>query len=152
MTTHIAKMINTGRLVLAAVAMAITTTPAWAHHSASGYDMTKTETSEATIKEFRWSAPHSAVVVTIKGPDGNPRDVIMTTAPPTVFVRQGFQPKDFKAGDKLEISWHPTRSGAPGGILSGLRLPDGRQFKGEFGPLPPIGNPEGAGAVEREKQ
>jgi len=27
----------------------------WAHHSFAGYDMTKTLTAEATLKEFRWA-------------------------------------------------------------------------------------------------
>jgi hypothetical protein len=46
-----------------------------------------------------------------------------------MFVKQGFKPKDFRVGDKVEISWHPSRSGATGGILSTLKLPDGRIFK-----------------------
>lgn len=103
--------------------------PVSAHHSFAGYDMTKTSTAQATIKEFRWGAPHSAAVFVIKGADGKQQEVTVASAAPSMFVKQGFKPKDFRAGDKLEITWHPSRSGAKGGILSSMKLPDGRVFK-----------------------
>jgi hypothetical protein len=121
--------------VLVAMAMAIAL-PVSAHHSFAGYDMTKTFTAQATIKEFRWGAPHSAAVFVIKGPDGKPQEMTVTSAAPTMFVKQGFKPKDFRVGDKVDIAWHPTRNGAVGGILSSMKLPDGRTFKdGEFGQI-----------------
>lgn len=100
-----------------------------AHHSAAGYDFNKTESAQATIKEFRWGAPHSSIVITIKGATGRPEDVALASAAPTTFVRQGFKPKDFRIGDKVEITWHPTRNGNPGGILDTMKLRDGRVFK-----------------------
>jgi hypothetical protein len=52
-------------LLVAAVAgtAAVTGTAAYAHHSFNAYDMSKTETVSGAIKEFRWGAPHSSVVV-----------------------------------------------------------------------------------------
>ena len=64
------------RFVWSMLAMAITA-PVWAHHSAAGYDLSKTLSAQATLKEFRWSAPHSAAVFTIKGPDGKPNKAII---------------------------------------------------------------------------
>lgn len=100
-----------------------------AHHSAAGYDFSRTESSQATIKEFRWGAPHSSIVITIKGANGRPEDIALASAAPTTFVRQGFKPKDFHIGDKIEIAWHPTKNGNPGGILETMKLGDGRVFK-----------------------
>ena len=91
--------------------------------------MTKTLSAPATIKEFRWGAPHSSAVFTIKGKDGKPENVTIASAAPTMFVKQGFKPKDFRVGDQVEIVWHPTRSGKSGGIISTIKLPDGRTFK-----------------------
>jgi hypothetical protein len=110
------------------MAMAIAS-PASAHHSFAGYDMTKTLTAAATIKEFRWGAPHSAVVLAMKGPDGKTQEFTVASAAPSMFVKQGFTPKDFRVGDKVDIGWHPSRNGALGGVLSTLKLPDGRTFK-----------------------
>jgi hypothetical protein len=109
--------------------------PVTAHHSFSGYDMSKTLSAPATLKEFRWGAPHSSVVFVVKGPNGKPQEVSMASASPAAFAKQGFKPRDFKVGDKMQISWHPSKSGATGGALAGMMLPDGRKFGDtEFGP------------------
>ena len=122
------------RLVWSMVALVITA-PVWAHHSGAGYDTTKTLTAQATLKEFRWGAPHSAAVFVIKGPDGKPEDITVASAAPAMFSKQGFKPRDFQVGDKMEISWHPSKSGNIGGMLASMKLPDGRVFKDvEFGP------------------
>jgi hypothetical protein len=112
----------------------VMTAPAWAHHSAVGYDFSKTLAADATLKEFRWVSPHSSLVVVIKGPDGQAEEMTVTSATPAVFAKQGFTPKDFKVGDKVKITWHPAKSGHLGGALGTMKLPDGREFKDvEFG-------------------
>jgi hypothetical protein len=114
--------------------MAITT-PVWAHHSAAGYDLSKTLSAQATLKEFRWSSPHSAAVFVIKGPDGKPQSMTVASSSPAMFVKQGFQPRDFQVGDKVEITWHPAKSGHLGGMLASVKFPNGRVFKDvEFAP------------------
>jgi hypothetical protein len=113
-------------LTLAVVAAA----PASAHHSGAGYDMTKTYTAaQATLKEFRWGAPHSAAVFEIKDKDGKPQELTLATTSPGMLTRQGFKPKDFKAGDKVDITWHPSKNGNLAGTLSSIKLPDGRILK-----------------------
>jgi hypothetical protein len=125
-------LVNVGCSVILAAGLAA---PVSAHHSFSGYDMSKTMSAPATLKEFRWGAPHSSVVFIIKGADGKPQEVSMASASPASFAKQGFKPRDFKVGDKMEITWHPSKSGATGGTLATLKLPDGRAFgDAEFGP------------------
>jgi len=125
-------------LLCTVMAMAMTvalTAPAWAHHSAAGYDLSKTLSAKATLKEFRWSSPHSAAVFVIKGPDGKAQNMTVASGSPAMFVKQGFQPKDFQIGDKVEITWHPTNSGRLGGMLASIKFPNGRVFKDvEFAP------------------
>lgn len=115
------------RLLWSMVAMAITA-PVWAHHSFAGYDTSKTVSAAATLKEFRWSSPHSAAVFTVKGPSGKSADMTVASASPSMFVRQGFKPKDFQIGDKMEISWHPAKNGKLGGHLTSVKFPNGRVF------------------------
>lgn len=119
-----------GGMLLLAIAA-----PTSAHHSAAGYDMSKTLSASATIKEFRWGAPHSAAIFVIKDGNGKPEELTVASATPAMFVKQRFRPRDFKVGDKVEITWHPSKSGNIGGILATMKLPDGRTFKEtEFGP------------------
>jgi len=116
------------RSAAAALVAGMIALPVYAHHSASGYDMKKTEMAQATIKEFRWGAPHSSAVFVIKGPKGESEDLVTSSATPAIFIRQGFKPKDFKVGEHVEIAWHPSRNGNAGGILSRIKFSDGRVF------------------------
>jgi hypothetical protein len=126
------KVLNIGWSAILGVAMAA---PLSAHHSGAGYDMQKTLSAKATLKEFRWGAPHSMVVFMVKGADGKEQEVSMGSAAPASFSRQGFKPRDFKVGDKMDITWHPSKNGALGGTLATITLADGRKFgDAEFGP------------------
>ena len=133
------------------LAMAITA-PVWAHHSFAGYDMTKTLTAEATLKEFRWGAPHSSAVFVIKGADGKIQVMTVAAAAPSMFSKQGFMPKDFQTGDKMEISWHPSTSGHIGGLLASMKLPNGHTFKdAEVAPGTPFSSSVGAKQADTAK-
>jgi hypothetical protein len=102
---------------------------AYAHHSFAAYDMTQTVAAEATVKEFRWGAPHSSVDLVVKMPNGKAQELNLVTGPPDLFVRQGFKPKSWHVGDKVQATYHPNFNGSPGGALATLSLPDGRIFK-----------------------
>jgi len=112
---------------------------AHAHHSFAAYDMAHSVTVQATVKEFRWSAPHSSVVLVYRAPNGEVRELNLVTGPPDIFARQGIAPKSLRAGDKVEATYHPNINGSAGGSLAGLTLPDGRTFKDResFGAAPP---------------
>lgn len=120
--------------------------PVWAHHSAVAYDETKTYSTHAVLKEFRWGAPHSVAVFTSQDKDGKWLDFTIETAAPIVFFKQGFNPRDLKKGDSMDVTWHPAKLGS-GGLLVSLKLADGRIFKetGIFGAAPAAGgsNPPG---------
>ncbi|HWJ18268.1 MAG TPA: DUF6152 family protein [Geobacterales bacterium] len=112
---------------------------AYAHHSFAAYDMTRSLTVQATVKEFRWSAPHSSLVLMVTLPNGQARELNLVTGPPDIFARQGIAPKSLRSGDKLEATYHPNINGSAGGSLAGFTLPDGRTFKDQesFGAAPP---------------
>ena len=120
--------IHPKRLLWSMVALSITA-PTWAHHSLAGYDMAKTMTAEVTLKEFRWVSPHSSAVFIIKGADGKSENMTVTSATPATFLKQGFKPRDFQEGDKMEITWHPSKNGHLGGALAMIKLPNGQVFK-----------------------
>ena len=113
--------------------------PAVAHHSFAAYDTTRTETAPGVIKEFHWSAPHCALVVTVDMPGGLTKDLLLVSGAPIMFAQQGFNPKSFRSGDKVQVEWHPNRNGSDGGSLASITLPDGRVFHDipqQYGPPP----------------
>lgn len=103
--------------------------PAMAHHSYAPYDMTKTLSAQATLKDFHWGAPHSSATFVIKGKGGKEEILTLQGAAPVLMAKAGFNPKDMRRGLKIEITWHPLRNGTPGGTMATLKFPDGRVFK-----------------------
>jgi hypothetical protein len=106
----------------------------WAHHSYAPYDMTKTLKAAATVKEFYWGAPHSSASFVILGPGGKQQNLTLQGAAPATMLKQGLSPRDIRKGMKVEIAWHPLRSGELGGTLASIKFADGRVFSdNEFG-------------------
>ncbi|MFA9216778.1 MAG: DUF6152 family protein [Sphingomonadaceae bacterium] len=118
---------------------ALTLTQAVAHHSFAAYDQTVTKAVTGTLKEFDWNAPHSSMTVAFIDASGKADEVSVTTGAPATISGQGFKSRDFKAGQKVIMTWHPNRNGVPGGELVNVTLEDGRVLTGGFGrpPGPP---------------
>jgi hypothetical protein len=119
-------MAGLGLMGLAA-GLVVTAVPAIAHHSFASYDMGHTLMAEGTLKEFRWGAPHSSLVL-IYLEKGAEKQMSIISGSPLLFAKQGLSPRDFKRGDKVKISYHPNISGLPGGALATLKLPNGKSF------------------------
>ena len=102
--------------------------PAAAHHSFALYDMTKTLSAKAVIKDFHWGAPHSSASFMVKDTAGRDQVLTLQGAAPARMARAGFNPKDMHRGIKVEITWHPLRNGE-GGTLMTIKFPDGRIYK-----------------------
>jgi hypothetical protein len=114
----------------------------WAHHSYAPYDMTKTLKAAATVKEFYWGAPHSSASFLILGPGGKQQSLTLQGAAPNTMLKQGLSPRDIRKGMKVEITWHPLRSGEPGGTLATMKFEDGRVFADNaFGNVTPATAP-----------
>jgi hypothetical protein len=111
--------------VLAVMAAA----PAFAHHSFNAYDMSRTETVSGSIKEFRWGAPHSSLVVIFVDSSGKQQTMSLVSGSPLMFSKQGLTPRDFHRGDKVTVTYHPNTSGGAGGALASIVLPNGKSFK-----------------------
>jgi hypothetical protein len=104
--------------------------PALAHHSFAPYNEAVLDKVTGTLKEFDWSAPHSGVTVVYMDKRGKPVQIFLISAPPNLLIKQGFRPDDFKPGMTVTVTWHPNRSGYPGGELVDITLPGGRVFHG----------------------
>ena len=103
---------------------------ALAHHSYAAYDSHRTNTEQATLVRFDWSAPHSSMTVAYLDQAGKQQKISATTGAPLSIVQQGFKISDFKAGMKVELTWYPNRNGLPGGEMGEMKLPDGRVLRG----------------------
>jgi hypothetical protein len=98
-----------------------------AHHSFNLYDMSKTAAVSGTLKEFRWGAPHSSMVLVYQDEKGETAQMSLVCGSPLAFDKQGFAPRDFHKGDKVELTYHPYVNGSPGGVLASLVM-NGRTY------------------------
>lgn len=132
-------------LVLSLAALAAAG-PAGAHHSYSAYDMRKTEIVLGTIKDFRWGAPHSYLVLLSKDKSGKVSEMSFISDSPRMWAKQGFAPADFRSGEKVTVSYHPNVNGAPGGALATATLPGGKTYADFEGTRTPGSSSGGPGA------
>jgi Family of unknown function (DUF6152) len=87
-----------------------------AHHSFAMFDQENPVELVGTVQEFKFTSPHTFILLQVKG------------ASPSALVRDGWSSKTLKAGDELQMSIDPLRSGAPGGAwnVRKTKFMDGR--------------------------
>ena len=119
---HVLKSI--GALAVFAV-LALGISQVAAHHSASMFDFSKTQTLKGKVVELRWVNPH--VTLTLTGsltPDEAPAEWLMETTSPGNLTRVGGWRRDIiKPGDEIEVTFHPEReAGKKSGLLREMKL------------------------------
>lgn len=104
--------------------------PAGAHHSFAMFDQTKVvKKTKATISAFRFTNPHSFVIVNVQEGSKMTRYVFECSSV-NMMRRGGWKFNTLKAGDKVDVSFYPLRNGKPGGMLNKIKVPDGRTLSG----------------------
>ena len=110
-----------GRLstaLLAGVALVATGGAVLAHHSFAMFDQDHPMDLQGTVTEFKFTSPHTFILLEVKGTDGSSTTWNLEGASPSALVREGWASKTLKAGDELKMTIDPLRSGAPGGSWS----------------------------------
>jgi hypothetical protein len=109
--------------------------PAAAHHSPAVFDRTKEVKLVGSVKEFRWSNPHSFIELDVRNEKGGTDTWAVEMNPPSYLVKAGWTAKTVKAGDMVTIMVNPLRTSEPVGKFISITLPGG-QVLGENPPAP----------------
>jgi hypothetical protein len=104
-----------GTALLAGVALAISGGAVLAHHSFAMFDQEHPMELKGTVTEFKFTSPHTFVLLEVKGTDGSSTVWNLEGGSPSALVRNGWTSKTLKPGDELTMTIDPLRSGAPGG-------------------------------------
>lgn len=114
-------------LLLTLLVAALVVPAAKAHHSMAMFDGSKTVTLDGTVKAFKWTSPHSFIIVTVDYKSG-PIDwtVEMGGGGVSTLLQAGWTPTTIKYGDKVKIDCHPMRNGTAGCNFQSLTMPDGK--------------------------
>lgn len=86
-----------------------------AHHSFAMFDNEKEQTIEGEVKEFQWTNPHIWIQINVTGADGKVVEYSIEGSSPNGLRRQGWTRNTMKPGDKIVMTMHPLKDGAPGG-------------------------------------
>ena len=96
----------------------------FAHHGwGVSFDTSKMMTAEATVTEFQWRNPHVYVMYDVEDAQGNVVNWGAETHSPIVCEHQdGWTRSTLKPGDKITISFFPSRVGTPRALLAKIVL------------------------------
>ena len=98
--------------------------PAQGHHSGAMFDSSVETELHGTIREFRWTNPHSWIEVDVPGSD-EPVMWSIEMNPPAMLTRNGWRRSSLETGDAVTLVVNPLRDGQPGGTLVRAVLEDG---------------------------
>ena len=97
---------------LTLVALVTISIPALAHHGTGiAYDQNKAVVLMGTVTEFEWKNPHSRLFIDTKDASGNVVKWAVEMNSPGVMQRQCWTRRQFKAGDEVKITVHPSKAG-----------------------------------------
>jgi hypothetical protein len=108
MKSYLAPLFASGALVAMASA-------ALAHHSFAMFDQEHPLQLSGTVKEYRYTSPHTFIILDVKEADGTSQLWNLEGGAPSGLIRDGWSSKTLKPGDELQMTIDPLRSGAPGG-------------------------------------
>jgi len=99
-----------------------------AHHSFAMFDQEHPIQLVGTVKEFRYTSPHTFIILDVKDKDGTSQLWNLEGGAPSGLIRDGWTSKTLKPGDELQLSVDPLRSGAPGGAwnVNKIKYKDGK--------------------------
>jgi len=109
-------------------ALAIGSLAAYAHHSMTGFDRTKTVTLNGTVRQFKWANPHSWIEIEASNDRGEVMVWNVEMTAPGILARAGWKSTLLKPGDKVSIIIRPLLTGDPGGQFVSVTLPDGQVY------------------------
>jgi hypothetical protein len=114
--------------LLVSSALALMSGAALAHHSFAMFDQDNPIELEGTVQEFKFTSPHSFILLRVKEQDGNVTVWNLEAGSPTALSREGWNAKTIKAGDEVCVTVEPLRSGAPGGAwnVNKIKYKDGQ--------------------------
>src|SRR5229473_4926366 len=97
--------------VTAVLSLFLAWSPAYAHHGASEYDMTRIVSLNATVKELQFVNPHTLLVFTVKDDRGKASEWQGELPSPNLLSRRGWSRSTLKPGDQVTVIGAPAKNG-----------------------------------------
>jgi hypothetical protein len=122
---------NSATHLILVAAFSVLGVPLFAHHGTGvAYETDKLVTVKGSVTEWLWSNPHCGLLFDVTDEKGNLVHWGAELGNPHQMSGAGFARDTFKPGDKITVTGHPAKSGAPRMTLDHLVLADGKVLSG----------------------
>jgi len=105
--------------------------PLFAHHSSSAYDMKNLVDMKGVVTNMEWSNPHVFIYMNIKNEKGEVEEWRVEGNSPNMLFRAGWKREMIKVGDQLTVNGAPAKNGAKSLRLLSLTLANGQKYDGQ---------------------
>ena len=102
-----------------------TSLPAFSHHSNSAYQVDRIITLSGTVREWRWSNPHTWLIMAVEDENGEPQEWAIEGRAPGILTRAGWNPEVLVPGETVLVHASPAKDGSPEGMISRVTKADG---------------------------
>ena len=109
-----------------ALALALSTGGAQAHHSFAMFDLSKEITVSGTVRQFQWTNPHAYIQLMAKDASGRDVEWSMEMGAPMYLYARGWRPRTLRSGMRITVKLNPLRNGRPGGVVRDVTDADGK--------------------------
>jgi hypothetical protein len=101
-----------------------------AHHGTGiSYDLTAPlVTVKGTVTEFAWRNPHVSVFIDVTDEKGTVVNWGLEHNNVNSLARLGYSRNTLRPGENVTAVIHPSRAGAPVGLIVKVILPDGKEI------------------------
>jgi len=123
------------QILIAGALASLIALSATAHHSPAVFDRTKEVKLVGSVKEFRWSNPHSFIELDVRNEKGESDTWAVEMNPPNYLVKAGWTSKTVKPGDNVTVMINPLRTNEKVGKFVSITL-QGGQVLTENAPSP----------------
>jgi hypothetical protein len=96
-----------------------------AHHSNVAFYVTKIITVQGVVKEFRWTNPHTWLILTVDDGNGKQVEWAVEGRPPGVLLRSGWTRDILKPGEMVTVDFSPAKDGGNSGLIARVTKADG---------------------------
>ena len=111
--------------IVAVLAFIISSLPVVAHHSNSAYQVDEIITLTGTVKEWRWSNPHTWLILETSGSNGAEQEWAVEGRAPGILRRAGWDREILQPGETVTVHASPSKDGSLVGIIARVTKADG---------------------------
>ena len=110
------------------LAALILSSTAFAHHSMSAYDRSRTATMKGTVTEFSFSNPHAELYFDVRDDKGTIQKWTAESPNPYRLAKSGWVKDSLKPGDEITVVGNPAKNGSPIMRLNRIILANGQSL------------------------